>query len=351
MKRLLLILLLLLPLTAHPQTIGLLATLTGDSAPIGMQCRDGYELARYVFARDDRALHLVFGDTKGQGAPAVFEFRKMIDQDKAIAVVAQRSQPVMAINPLSKAEAVPLFVIAGQESILRDNPFAVRFWPSTRREAVSLVEYVMGKGLRRVAAVSVEDEYTLSLKDYLRQELERKGGALVFDEKVSGAEQDFSSLVTRAKQLHPDTIFLNVSMEQLGTLAKEIYRQHLPGRKIVNIWGASPGLVENAGNAATEETVFAQVKWRQPEFIRLLKEYKGDVSTSAVGYCCFTALAALLQTVKEAGPGADRGKVVHALSSLREVRLPDGVLKIEDREAVYPVETMVIKGGRIEPQS
>ena len=76
--------------------IGLLTQLSGPFATVGESCRQGYELARKSFAPEDkiggRTIRFIYGDTKGEAAAGLTEFKRVVEVENVIAVKSWRAK-------------------------------------------------------------------------------------------------------------------------------------------------------------------------------------------------------------------------------------------------------------------
>ena len=68
---------------------------------------------------------------------------------------------------------------------------------------------------------------------------------------------------------------------------------------------------------------------------------------SAITYCCYTAVGALLQALDLAQQPINRSSLQGALSRLNEVTLPDGVLPVREREVIFPMTPKIFRHGKI----
>ncbi len=332
-------------------SIGLMAALSGDFATLGNDCRRGYELAQGRFAPNNEAygqhLRFIYADTRGTGGPATSEFQRLVNYEHVGAVINHRSQAVMPLNPLSARMKIPLLGILGQSEFIVTNPYAFRFWPATSVEAGALVQAIVKLGFKRAAIVSVEDEYTLSLKKHFIDQFKNVGGTIVFDKDINPEEQSFSSLIVNMGQSNPDVIFANLAVTQLGTFVRQSRNLQLHQQFVGSLWVVVKEFIEAAGAEAAEGLIFAQVNTRQPKFYELLGDPKMETSVSPGVYTCFSALSGLLQALRSCSPRCDVLGAYEGLKRLSYIELPDERLPVRDREVIFDMALKTYHQGKI----
>ena len=334
-----------------PIPIAVLLTLTGDTATPGNDCRAGVQAARALYAAEDRVgtrrVRFIFADTKGQPATAVSEFQRMINVEKAAAVLNQRSQTVMATNPLSRTVGVALLGITGQSEFVRQNPYAFRFWPAAAHEAQKLAELFDRSTPLRLAMLTVEDEYTLSVRDSLRRLLKDRRVEVVYDATVNPSEQDFAPCAAAIKRLHPEYVMSNLAVPQNGAFVKKLREVAVRSRVIGSYWASLGEFVTASGVENAEGVEVVVIDHDKPELRSAYARGGLDREISSVGYTCFTAVAALLQAVRQAAAPVTRESLHEALTQLRSVELPGENLRIEEREVLYPLRLKRYAHGQL----
>lgn len=334
--------------------IALLTELSGTSAINGVNCSQGYELARRTLAPDDQIgdlkLNFLNGDTKGEALTGVSEFKKLVEVDYANAAISNRSQVGMALNPLSKEKKIPLLGIVGHSEFVSGNPYAFRFWPSAKIEAPVLAAKIVELKKKKLAIITTEDEWTLSFTRSFIEEYKNRGAEIVFEQTVTGDPSEFPSLITKMKKSEPDAIFVNLTVAQIGVMLKKIREQGMNQQIFSNYWSGSKDVLQVAGKEA-EGLIFDAPKTTWRNFSQKLEEYFDQKNPSGVTYGCYAALATLIQTCARHPEIKDSAGLYSALLETKSVQLLDGELQIKDREAQIEVEIYTIKDGKVVPLS
>lgn len=329
--------------------IGLMTGLSGPYSSIGEDCRRGYELARAMMAPSDRVgvhpVKFLWADHKGEAKSGVSEFKRLTEIHQIQVLVSDRSQVNMAINPLSKKEGIPLVGITAHSEFVATNPYSFRFWPSTKHEARAIAEKAVQMGKKRVAVVSLEDEYTVSVRDNFAAELKERGGKIIYSQTLSPSETELATVVSKIKESRPDAILINLGLGQTGVLVRRIREQGLVQQLFATYWMAKESELQAAGPEAAEGTVLVNLDLRKPKFIEHFRKLYSEEKPNALNYTCYSALAFLLEVLSQNPSVNERRSLYQALLGTSQVVLSDGPLLLESREAVFDLRYMTIRDG------
>lgn len=317
-------------------TVAMLAELSGDFAANGEDCRHGFETARAEYMPSDDSLpfsiRFVYGDSKGDPKTAVLEFRKLDERDNAIAVVATRSQVSMAINPLSRSAGLPLMANAGYSSLLSDNPYAFRVYPSVDLEGRFLASEILRRGFRRIAVVTLQDEWNESLSGIVVERFEHDGGAVVAQEKVLPGDNDTLPIISRIRSSSPDAIFVNLGISSNGIFIRKLREMNLSQQLFTNFWGAKQEAIEIAGRTAVRGTLYPESAEPKRKLLAAIENRFGTVGVAGPGFGCYSGLALILQTLGTFKTVPSRAAFYQALLQVKKISLLDGEIKVADRE-------------------
>jgi ABC-type branched-subunit amino acid transport system substrate-binding protein len=340
---------------AQPRTvvIGPMTELTGTYAANGADCKRGYGLARETLIKNDRIggyqLSFSFGDTRGDAKSAVSEFRKMLDADGVWVALANRSQVVMALNPIARQRQVPFLGIVGYPAFITDSPIAFRYWPNSTLEGAAIARKAIELGYKSMGIVSWEDEWTISVRDAFAGEYRRLGGKVLMDEMFGELQTDFSSIIARLRAIKPEAIFVNLGINNAGVFIGKLRDQGLKQQLFGSYYTRKQEVIDSAGKAAIEGLIFEEVSLDGVRFNSELKMIFGDtVRPTAITYTCYTALAAVFQALKNSAGIKGPSDLAAALGALKSVELLDEPLKVVDRQAQYELEFKTIRNGQIE---
>jgi branched-chain amino acid transport system substrate-binding protein len=227
------------------------------------------------------------------------------------------------------------------------NPYAFRFFPSAEQEGKALAEKAFSSGMRKMALLTLQEEWQVSLSEQFKRVFERLGGEVVHEDQLTGSESDLSSYATSIKQISPDGILVNLTIGQIGTAVKKIREQGLGQPLYSNYRVQYKENLELAGSQALEGLVFFEVDPRQPRFQALLSRQVPACGSPAICFVCYSAMRSFLAAL-EASPKPTRESVYEALATMRRIKLLDGELEMINREAHYKLTARVMKSGRAE---
>ena len=333
--------------------IALLAEFSGYSAEQGKDCRYGFDTARRALAPDDKLdryqLKYVYEDSQGDPKTALTAFTRLVDIEHVHAVVATRSGVAMALNPVSAGRQIPLLGVVAHPQFVNSNAYAFRFWPSAVSEGHALAAKASELGIRRMAVLTSEDDYTLSLRDHVLEKFGEQGGSIIYSEEVTPQELDFASYIAKLKRTSPGAVLLNLRLGQAGLAARELHMQGFSGQVFGSYFLRFDQEIKAAGQEAVEKTILAELDLNRPRFLAALKEVSGGNEASGTTYTCYASLAALLQTLKGDAVIGSSSNLHAALSRQNSVQLLDEELTIREREAVFPLVYKSIHAGKTVP--
>jgi branched-chain amino acid transport system substrate-binding protein len=328
--------------------IGLLTPVTGDFALLGDDNLKGAELAL-----EEEGLHINIqvGDSKTDPKTAVSEFRKLVEVDHIIGAFVMRSPICMTINPISKELKIPIFGGAGIDEFPINNEYAWQFWVPSSEEGAFVAGAMIDRGLKKLAVVTAEDEWTLSLTEGFRKKVENlkseKESNIVFDKAFLPSENDFRTLIIKLKNTNPDAVFVNLGITQLGPFFKQLRSLNFDKPIYSNFWAQKKNVIDSAGGA-TENIIFSEMKTDYPKFVLAFEnKYKSRPTASVItAYTAFKFIAQTLKANPDINSSADFQK---KLLQQKEIILSDINIKVTNRRVLFPMALRIIKNGNTQP--
>lgn len=336
----------------EPIRIGLMTELTGPAAPgSGFHCKRGYDLAIKTLVQDGTyegiPLAFLYGDTQGEAKAAVNEFNRLVNVEKVNAVVCNRSQVGMALNSFSERAKTPLIGIVGHSDFLEENPYSFRAWPSAKQDAQALAQAAFEKGFRSIALVTLEDEWTLSLRDEFRTAYEKLGGAVLVDETVIDTDTNFVPLITKLRSKSIDSIFVNLNSIQTGAFLKKLHELGVTEPKLGNFYARNIEVREEAGIPAIEGLMIVEVPFENAVFKTLLQKNFKDDQVSQLTYTCYTGLKFLLEGIVENSASQNDMSIMSTLNNKTRVTVFEDTIPIQNREIQFPLTIKTFLSGSV----
>lgn len=334
--------------TERPK-IGSLLPLSGDFSSLGDDNLKGADLAINQY-EESKIFEKILGDTKAESKVAISEFRKMLSYDKIIGAYVMRSPMGMAINPISKEMKIPIFGGVGHSEFPKNNNYAWQFWSSSDEEGEFIADSIVKQGYRKVAILTAEDEWTLSVTEGLKNKLLSKELAekveIVYDKTVIPNEFDFKTLVSNIKIKNADAVFVNLSISQLGVCFKQLRSMKFSNAIFSNFWVQKKEVLDSAGTAV-ESVIFAEMKTDYPKFTEaFMNNYKKRPTAAALS--SYVSFSFILQVLKKSKEEINTGEEFQVLLlKEKEITLPDHNFRIENRRVKFPLVLQTIKDSKV----
>ena len=207
--------------------IGANFELTGGSATYGSEELNGLQLAiDEANASGDikSKIVIVKADNKSDGAEATNQARKLIEQDKVVAIVGPATSGLTkAAAPVAQENKIPLITPSGTAvdvTAVGDYIFRACFLDSTQGQVMG--EYAYNKlNSRNAAILYAKNDYGEGLTKYFKEQYTALGGKIVAEEAFQDGDQDFKSQLTKIKATKPDLIYVPGYYNEQAYIAKQ----------------------------------------------------------------------------------------------------------------------------------
>jgi branched-chain amino acid transport system substrate-binding protein len=243
-------------------TIGFVGALTGDNAQLGINIRDGMQVAiDEENAKGGTQIKLKQFDTAGDPAQASTIKDTFINDQSVIGIVGPAfSGETKALLPSIDSAGLPMI---SPSATNKDLPNVVPNGKSFHRviaddalQAAGIAAYFAGLNPkpRAVAYVNDNSEYGKGLAQDVETATTAKGiaragsGQLVIDPK----SQDFSATVNAIKQANPSHIFYGGYYAEAGRLKKQLTDAGVNAEFVSGDGSLDPGFITAAGASAAE---------------------------------------------------------------------------------------------------
>ena len=342
--------------------IGLLAPLTGAAAADGLSVQNSVKLAVERVNGEGgllgKKVELVVYDDRGDAKEAVALARKLIEQDKVVAVVGgSYSQPSRAIAPIFQEEKIPFVAAyAVHPDITKAGNFCFRngFLGSVEGKSAGYVAVKMLKA-KRIALLTSDNDFGKTLAEGFKYYMDKyaKGAATIVSQQVYPmAEKDYKAYLTKIKQENPDLILASGYYFQTGPIVKQAREMGIKAHILGEEGADSPKFVEIAGVQAAEGFVIVTNLNRddkRPEVKKFLSTYEKNfkIEPDMVGASAYDGFMIICDAIKRSKSvkGADiRG----AMASIKNFNGLTGDIKrfTNEGEVVKDVQVQIVKKGR-----
>jgi branched-chain amino acid transport system substrate-binding protein len=156
-------------------------------------------------------VEIVTADDAGTPEKGVAGFRKLVAEDKVVAVVGQfHSSVTLALAPVADQLQVPLFSTQSSDTRITANHYNFVFQTHTitADRAAAVAQFIKEYGFKKIAIVAENTDYGTGNTDALKAELGRVApGAEVRSWIFDRQTADLTPLLLQVKEFGPDLIY------------------------------------------------------------------------------------------------------------------------------------------------
>ena len=311
----------------EPYKIGAVIDISGPSSSLGVPERNTLQmLADKVNAAggiNGHPLELTILDNKSDETEAVLAVKKLIDQQKVLAVIGcSSSGPSMAMIDTVQKEQVPMVALAAASKIVE--PAQERKWvfKTAQSDAVTvsrLIGYLKEKGLTKVAFLYMNNAYGDGGKNAFNAGAKAAGLQVVTEEKFEATDKDMTPQLTRVKAsgaqaavvwaIPPSASIVTKNFKDLGMTIPLLHSHGVGNQNFIDLaQGAADGVILPIGKLA----VAGQIADSDPQK-KVLAGYIDDYTKkynappNSFGGYAWDAFYLLVSALEKAG--ADRAGI------------------------------------------
>lgn len=357
-----------------PYKIGMLTSMSGYVANMGLGGRDGLMLAIDQINKsggvNGRSIEVIQMNDESDATKGVPLAVNLIDGEKVLAVVGPvRSDIVEAVAPMMVKAQVVDMVCSTILPTKHDYSFATA--PTPGEEAPVAIAFIKKQGAKQVAVLSAIDVWARTLAKAWTDEAEKQGLKVVAAESYNSAtDKNFIPQLSKFKAADADWILVTGAGPAAGLILKQKaeigYTAKVFGSTTFPVAGI-PALMQIGGPAAVEGTYFAAVPYsvwdtfpKEDERYKAIAQFRDAFKAKynrdpepaqwwvAQNYDIGMLLA---EGIKKAGPDVTGAKLKAALESIQGHQ---GVLGVsynysaDQHAGVKGVVVAQIKDGKVE---
>lgn len=346
--------------------IGCFYPLTGSNAAKGQLNKNGTDLA----VKDINAaggvlgmmIELVYEDTQSNKVNVPNVVRKLIEQDKVVALLGEiASSNSIAAGPvlmeLKRPAIAPTStnpnVVMDPNDTTKLNPWYFRacFIDSVQGAVMANFVYNNLKKTKAALIYNIGQDYSKGLAGFFRAQFEKLGGTIVAEETYPDATQDFKPQLTKIKNIKPDVLIGPNTYADNGLILRQAMEL---GINLPFMGGDSthaPKLIEIAGSDALRNTYLTTLYVDDdpdPKALAFAKKYRDEFKSEPNSNACFSyeAMIVLAEAIKKAG-SADPAAIRTALENIKDISVPSGSFSMDPKThnpLDKPVLVVKVKG-------
>jgi branched-chain amino acid transport system substrate-binding protein len=346
-------------LTARAQEVipvGEFASLTGGNASFGQSSHNGTALAideiNAAGGLLGKKLELITEDDQSQAGQPATIVRKLISQDKVIAILGEvASSKSLEAAPICQENKIPMISPASTNpKVTEVGDYIFRVCFIDPFQGTVMGKFALSKGWKNVAVLTdVKQDYSVGLAEFFVKSFTANGGTIVKEQKYSSGDKDFKAQLTSIKAAKPEAIFVPGYYGEVALIAKQA---KLLGIKVPLLGGdgwVGDSLLKVAGKSL-DGSFFSchfSAKDANPivqDFVSKYKAKYGQVpdDMAALGYDSAMILA---NAIKTAGT-TDGPKLRDAIAATKDYKAVTGTISLDaQRNATKPAVVLTIGNG------
>jgi len=351
------------PIEAPVVRIGSASPLTGPQAHIGIDIRNGVQLA----VEDANAagvdiggkklkLELVSEDDEANPTKATTVAQKLVDS-KVVAVIghfnsgasipASKIYSDAGVPQISPSSTNPKYTQQGFKTTFRVVAHDDQQGPTIARYAVDTLK------AKNIAVVDDSTAYGQGLADAFEKTAKSAGANIVAREHTTDKDTDFKAILTKIKGRNPDLIMFGGIDPQAGPMVKQMSELGIKAKYIGGDGMQTPNFIKLAGPAS--EGVMASMpglpKEKMPGGAQFVQKYKAKFNQEVelfapMGY---DAVMVFVDAMKRAG-STDPAKFLPEMTKTNYQGVI-GPIAFDEKGDLRngPITIYVVKGGKWEP--
>ena len=341
--------------------IGLLAPLTGQAAADGLSVQNSVKLAvEKVNAEGGlmgKKVELITYDDRADGKEAVALARKLIEQDKVVAVVGgSYSTPSRAMAPIFQEEKIPaVYAYAVHPDVTKAGNFNFRngFLGMVEGKAAAYTAVKLLKA-KKIALLISDNDFGRTLAEGFKMYIEKyaKGAATITSvQAYPMQEKDFKAYLSKIKDENVDVIFSSGYYFQTGPVVKQAREMGIKAHIIGEEGADSPKFLEIAGKSAEGFVIVTNLNRddKRAQVQNFLKtfETRYKIQPDMVGASAYDAFMIIIDGIKRAK--SVKGPDIRAtIATLKDFDGLTGQIKrfTPEGEVVKDVQVQTVKNGR-----
>ncbi len=235
------------PASQVPVKVGVMLPLTGSTAFIGENIRDGMQLAvKEAPLEQTASLQFVFEDHKNSPKDAVAVFQRFLQDSRMPIIVPTLTSIANAVIPLvSENPRVLLGTVISGSDMPDKSEWLFRYFLSTPDEVAAMVRYMDFAGIGNVGVYYVNDDYGLDAAKQFRSSF---GGKIAFEESFDKSTTDFKNLVPKATGAQ--AVYVLAYGTSYGTFVRQLREFGYKGKILCFSSFGTPVAIKQAGTYA-----------------------------------------------------------------------------------------------------
>lgn len=213
--------------------VGWIGSLTGPQAVFGVAESNGAKMYFDDLNKNGgllgKQVEMVCYDTKGDASEAVNAVKRLVGEDKVIAILGPNAsgQAIPISSVLEDAKVPDIATVATNPKVTvvdgKVKPYNFRICFIDPYQGAAAAGYAIDILKAKTAAIlyDVSDDYSQGLTQYFEQTFTSKGGTIVDKEAFKTGDVDFRPQLTKIKEKNPDILFMPYFYKEVALSTKQ----------------------------------------------------------------------------------------------------------------------------------
>ena len=325
--------------------IGNLQDMSGPTSVWGNAVTRGAELAAEKIngqgGINGAKIRLISLDTKGDVQEAIKAFNRLVDQEKAVAVIGPPISNIgIGLAPIANAKKVAFVgsfadprATVGEDGKVHPSMFLVQ--PSTVQYGEIMASYAVEKlGLKKIAILyDQSNAYAVSLVAPFKKYAEAAGAKIVAEEVYSKTDRDYRTQLSKIKGSGADCVFAPNYIQGLVITAKQSKQLGLKLPFIGALDYAAPfASLVNDPEAANNIYFANNYSDSEPQLTEVRKAYRAKFNEDPINkvYLGYDKMLVIAEGIRKGG-GATPDKIIEGINKVTGLQGTTGVLTISPK--------------------
>ena len=340
---------------------GFVTAYTGPGAAYGQAEKEGAELAVEEINKDPKTkmkIDLVTYDSKLNKAEANNAFKRLIEQDKVLAIQGpMTSGEIFAAGPIAQQAKVAVFGTSTTAPKVTDiGDYIFRNAIPGKLAIPTTVKKAHDKlGFKKVAVMySNNNDQMVGENEIYQQTFKDMGIDVVATETFADKDTDFSAQLTKIQAANPDVICIAGFYQEGALIVKKAREMGMNQPIIGNNGFNSPAYIQQAGDAANGTLVATpwnpERKTDKAQNFRKAFVAKYGHEPDQFAAQAYDAMYVIHQAVEQSGTTTDRKKFRDTLANIKNFEGATGKFEFDqNRDPKMDLDVLEVKDGKWVP--
>jgi branched-chain amino acid transport system substrate-binding protein len=329
--------------------VGAFMSLSGDTAQYGISALNGIRMAvdeaNAAGGLKGQRVDLVVRDTRSDAVETGLVVERLAREERVHALLGEvvSSRSLVAARVAQREQVPMLTPSATSPEVTAVGNYVFRSCYMDTFQGVALARFAISSlgALRAALLVDRDQRYSTELARLIREDFERRGGAVVAVQEYPGGESDFSVQLAEVGAAQPDVLFVPGYYSEVGLIARQARALGLNVPLVGGDGWDSPRLTQIGGEALAGGlfTTHFSAEDPDPQVQRFVADYRrlygsAPDSFSATAYDATRIVLAAI----ERAPTLERAAVRDSLAATRDFPGVTGAVTFNsERNAVKPI--------------